>query len=75
MVLALAPPPDDVSIHTALSDPRRLAAVQRTGLLDSAPEQSGAATPKAEERKAPSEPPKHPNPNPPAEGPDDDLPF
>ncbi|MFN9472603.1 diguanylate cyclase [Acidovorax sp.] len=40
MDLALAPPPDDVSIHTALADPRRLAAVQRTGLLDSAPEET-----------------------------------
>jgi single-strand DNA-binding protein len=49
--------------------------VDKIRLLDSAPEQGGAATLKAEERKAPSEPPKHPNPNPPVEGPDDDLPF
>ena len=40
MDLALSPPPDDVSILTALADPRRLAAVQRTGLLDSPPEEN-----------------------------------
>ncbi|KRC17599.1 sensor domain-containing diguanylate cyclase [Acidovorax sp. Root217] len=40
MDLALSPPPDDASILTALADPRRLAAVQRTGLLDSPPEEN-----------------------------------
>lgn len=40
MDLALSPPPDDVSILTALADPRRLAAVQRTGLLDTPPEEN-----------------------------------
>lgn len=40
MDLALSPPPDDASILSALADPRRLAAVQRTGLLDSAPEET-----------------------------------
>lgn len=40
MDLVLSPPPDDASIHTALSDPRRLDAVQRTGLLDSPPEET-----------------------------------
>ncbi len=40
MELALSPPPDDASIHAALADPRRLAAVQRTGLLDSPPEEN-----------------------------------
>lgn len=40
MDLALSPPPDDASILTALADPRRLAAVQRTGLLDSPPEET-----------------------------------
>lgn len=39
MDLALSPPPDNASILTALADPRRLAAVQRTGLLDSPPEE------------------------------------